>query len=161
MKTTPHKLKSRQGYTLVEVMIVTGMILLLASLAIPAFMRSRSYAQATKVASDFKMFSGLYAQYALETGSWPPDAAPGVIPTGMEDHLSDVTPDWDVATAIGGNWDWVRGSSGSGRDSGVSISGSAIIDADAEKIDELLDDGDLTSGIFQKAGGGLVYYMDL
>ena len=56
----------RGGFTLVEIMIVVSIIALLASIAVPNFLRSRKRAQATACLQDLRMIDESIDQYALE-----------------------------------------------------------------------------------------------
>jgi prepilin-type N-terminal cleavage/methylation domain-containing protein len=63
----PNKLKRRRGgFTLVELMIVVAIIALLASIAVPGFLRARKRAQASRVINDLRHLDGAIDQYALE-----------------------------------------------------------------------------------------------
>lgn len=55
------------GFTLVEIMIVVAIIALLASIAVPGFMRARKRAQATRVLNDLRIIDSAIDQYAIET----------------------------------------------------------------------------------------------
>lgn len=69
-KMTPspsEKYRSRGGFTLAEIMIVVAIIALLASIAVPAFMRARKRAQATRVLNDLRLIDSAIDQYAIET----------------------------------------------------------------------------------------------
>ena len=58
--------KSR-GFTLVEIMIVVAIIALLASIAVPNFLRARKRSQATRIMEDLRLLDGACDQYAIET----------------------------------------------------------------------------------------------
>jgi prepilin-type N-terminal cleavage/methylation domain len=60
---TNHK---RRGFTLVEIMIVVAIIALLASIAVPGFMRARKRAQATRILNDLRILDGAIDLYAIE-----------------------------------------------------------------------------------------------
>ena len=72
---TPGKTHSqptgRAGFTLVEIMVVVGIITLLAALAIPGFLRSRKRAQASRVMDDLRLIEAAVDQYAIETQRQP------------------------------------------------------------------------------------------
>ncbi len=65
----------RGGFTLVEIMIVVAIIAMLASLAIPTFLRARKRAQATATLDTLRLIDSAKDQYAVESGK---DA--GVLP---------------------------------------------------------------------------------
>jgi prepilin-type N-terminal cleavage/methylation domain-containing protein len=64
MKIT--SIKSR-GFTLVEIMIVVAIIALLASIAVPNFLRARKRSQATRILEDLRLLDEASDQYAVET----------------------------------------------------------------------------------------------
>jgi prepilin-type N-terminal cleavage/methylation domain-containing protein len=57
----------RQGFTLVEIMIVVAIIALLASIAVPNFLRARKRSQATRILEDLRLLDAASDQYAIET----------------------------------------------------------------------------------------------
>ena len=69
---TNHK---RRGFTLVEIMIVVAIIALLASIAVPGFLRARKRSQATRILNDLRLLDGAVDMYAIEnnkaTGAHP------------------------------------------------------------------------------------------
>ena len=58
---------NRRGFTLVEIMIVVAIIALLASIAVPGFLRARKRAQASRIINDLRLIDGAIEQYAIET----------------------------------------------------------------------------------------------
>jgi len=71
------KLNSRRGgFTLVEIMIVVAIIALLASVAVPNFMRARVRTQATQCKQDLRILDAAIDQWAIENNK-----ANGVTPT--------------------------------------------------------------------------------
>ncbi|MEO7932139.1 MAG: prepilin-type N-terminal cleavage/methylation domain-containing protein [Chthoniobacterales bacterium] len=71
--------KNRGGFTLVEIMIVVAIIALLASVAVPSFLRARKRSQATAVKNDLRLIDAAVDQYAIENNK-----AAGVQPTGAD-----------------------------------------------------------------------------
>jgi prepilin-type N-terminal cleavage/methylation domain-containing protein len=57
---------SRHGFTLVEIMIVVAIIALLASMAVPNFLRARKRSQATRILEDLRMLDNAQDEYAIE-----------------------------------------------------------------------------------------------
>ena len=59
--------KDRQAFTLVEIMIVVAIIALLASIAVPGFLRARKRSQASRVINDLRLIDNALDLYAIET----------------------------------------------------------------------------------------------
>src|ERR1700710_2085298 len=59
--------KNQRGFTLVEIMIVVAIIALLASIAVPGFLRARKRAQASRILNDLRLIDSALDQYAIET----------------------------------------------------------------------------------------------
>jgi len=58
--------RSRQGFTLVEIMIVVAIIALLASIAVPGFLRARKRSQASRIINDLRLIDNAIDMYAIE-----------------------------------------------------------------------------------------------
>ena len=80
----------RGGFTLVEIMIVVGIISIVTSIAIPNVLRGRNRAQATQILQDLRIIDAAIDQYAIETNK-PPGAAVS---------WSDVTPYMKAGTRL-------------------------------------------------------------
>jgi prepilin-type N-terminal cleavage/methylation domain-containing protein len=99
------------AFTLVEIMIVVSIIAVLATIAMPSFLRARRRAQNTRFANDLRVVTSAFELYAMEHGSYPVNATPGVLPAGMDTYFGP-TFDFSDATPIGGNWDWANRKTG-------------------------------------------------
>jgi len=81
MKKNIHRL---QGFTLVEIMIVVGIIGLLAAIALPNFMRSRATSQQNACINNLRQINSAVQQWAMETGqsagSPPPNMSTDLTP---------------------------------------------------------------------------------
>ncbi len=145
--TTAAMKKRTSGFTLIEIMIVAAIIVDIALIAMPSYMRSRKFAQDTRFMTDLRAASDGFDMYAAERNSYPPNAGPGVIPAGMQQYLAGV--DWASETPIGGTWNWDNNRNGSIAAVGVLFSSTGD-DVRMAGIDERIDNGILTTGGFRK-----------
>jgi len=58
--------KHRRGFTLLEIMIVTAIVALLAVIAIPGYLRSRKRSLATTLLNSLRVIAGAKEQYETE-----------------------------------------------------------------------------------------------
>ena len=97
------KTNRKSGFTLVEIMIVVAIIGLLASIAIPNFVRAREQAQLNSIVNNLRITEGAKDQWALEnkqgTGATPvaTDLAPYMKnstfpPTGVVGETYNINP---------------------------------------------------------------------
>lgn len=154
---TKTSIRRREGFTLVEIMIAVMIIGLLAALALPGFARARERVQMTLFVSDLRTFVHAAEQFVLETGAYPEDSSSGEIPTGLAPFLR--SPDaWTGGTPIGGLWDAELNSFGIVSAIGAHVTGGVPAHMLAG-IDEMLDDGNLSTGVFRQISGGRYYYV--
>jgi len=143
--------RRQDGFTLVELMIVAGIISLLALIAVPAFLRARERVQTTKFINTLRVASSAFDTYAMEHNSYPTDVNRGIVPPGMSGYFGP-TLDWTKPTPIGGQWDWDKDVFGF--KAAVSVVSPAATLQQLRDIDAAIDDGDLYSGRFQDKSNG-------
>lgn len=142
------------GFTLVEVMVVVTIISVLASLSVPAIRLLKLRARTAAIANDFRTFEAAFNAYAQEHGSFPAEAAVGVMPVGMNDRLGSTS--WLRATPMGGHYNWENNQLHFGVRYRAAIAITATSDAplplDVNQlldIDRKQDDGNLLNGSFR------------
>jgi len=140
-------------------MMVVLIISLLALMAVPAFQRIKMKTRTSIIANDLRVFAAAFDVYAQEKGTWPPEAAPGVIPVGMEVYLRNTA--WTRTTPIGGKYNWENNQLHFGvryrAAIAISAAPGAPLPLDAAQLyalDQAIDDGNLLTGNF-RIGTGL------
>lgn len=99
----------RDGFTLVELLVVVVILALLAMLGLLKYTDLRYAAKAAAVSGDIRTITVAAFNYQADTQDWPPEAAAGVVPTGLDTYLPgfawsnpDYTLDWDNFGVGGG-----------------------------------------------------------
>ncbi|HEY1685616.1 MAG TPA: type II secretion system protein [Tepidisphaeraceae bacterium] len=83
--------KAVGGFTLVELLVVIGIIALLVSILLPSLHKARDAAVRTACASNIHQILGIYAEYAAENSGWYPQTGPeGLAPSGWAWAGSDI-----------------------------------------------------------------------
>ena len=145
------------AFTLVEIMVVVVIIGLLAAIAIPAFQRVQQSSQNTRFISDLRTFAQGFETYATKNGGWPANAGTGVVPAGMSGEIKDAS--WTtLKNSVGGRWNWDFNNNGI--TASISCVNATASDAQMTAIDAKIDDGDLTTGSFQKINGRFMYILE-
>lgn len=65
------KARNRKGFTLIELMIVIAIIIILAAIAIPNYLRMTQKAKKSRVASDFESLATALEAYNTDWGTYP------------------------------------------------------------------------------------------
>jgi len=139
------------AFTLVEIMVVVGVIALLAVLAVPSLLHARQETQNAKFVNALRIATDAFEIYAAEHNNYPPDALRAIVPTGMANYFGNKL-DWTAPTPIGGSWDWDYNQFGF--TAGVSVVNPTISTQQLLEIDRKIDDGNLSTGSFQDKGSG-------
>lgn len=137
-------------------MIVTSIVGLLASLAIPSMKTAGTQSRSARVAREIKTSGHAFVQYAFDQGEYPADKFPSQMANGMTEYLQGFP--WGEETVIGGQWDWDY--EVFGIHAGVSINAPKWGDDLMQEIDAMIDDGNLSSGQFRKRPGGYIYILE-
>lgn len=137
-------------------MIVVVIIGLLAAIAIPAFSRVREKAQNSRFISDLRTFSQAFEVYAQVNGQWPNNVGSSVVPPGMSGDFNEAN--WKGRNSIGGRWNWDRNINGVS--AGISTTNVTVDDAQMATIDAVIDDGNLSTGLFQKFSDRYTYILE-
>lgn len=145
----------RDGFTLVEIMIVVVIIGLLAAIAIPAFARVRAQSQISAFANDMRIGGAAFETYAMETGGWPPDGS-GDVPAAMDGYLN--LAKFNGPTPLGGSWDWDRGVFGV--TAGLSVRNPTVDATTMLLVDQQIDDGNLATGDFRARTDGYILVLE-
>jgi len=79
--------KDRGGFTLVEMLMVTLIIGMLASLGMLKYIDLRSTARVASLTADFRSVTVAALNYYADHDVWPPEAGTGQTPQGLAQYL--------------------------------------------------------------------------
>ena len=147
---------AQTAFTLVEVMIVASVIGLLAAIAVPNFIMARESAQNGRFIGDLRMARGAFQMFNMDTGRYPVDQLPAIMPGGMDQYLARMQ--WAGATSIGGQWDWDYQQFGFV--AGVSVYQPSVPATQLAKIDRQIDDGNFNTGSFRSRAAGYISVLE-
>ena len=147
-----------RGFTLLEVIIVVVIVGVLAAIVIAEFVDAAQDVERTAFIESGHTFVTAAARYHLDTGSYP-SAPPGVVPAGLENYVR--AEQFLGPTPIGGVWDTSVNAFGVTASMGVFYAGPHPNRNDAymQEIDALIDDGDLSTGMFRKMSNQQYFFV--
>jgi prepilin-type N-terminal cleavage/methylation domain-containing protein len=150
----------RQGFTLIEILVVVVILGVMASVVIAQFTGVSDEAQRTAFITSGRTFVEAAQRYQIDYGSFP-NGAPGQLPNGFGDYVT--AHQWESVTPIGGLWDSAVNAYGFTASLGVFYGAGAPSphrdDDYMRQIDEAVDDGDLTTGSFQKVANTRYFWV--
>lgn len=79
--------RNRRGFTLVEMMMVTLIVGMLATLGMLKYIDLRSTARVASLTADFRSVTVAALNYYADHEGWPPEASAGQIPQGLAQYL--------------------------------------------------------------------------
>lgn len=140
--------KKQQGFSLIEIMLVVGIMSVLSFLAIPSFTATREKAIAATKINDVRVFTNMIEIYGMSTGQYP-----GFwISTGLPADAVDYLP----AAWTGDNYTWWVLTFGN--DTYAVVWNMGLSTRQKLLVDSALDDGNLGTGqVTIDAGSTLVY----
>lgn len=143
----------RAGFTLVELVVTIVVLGVLAGVALPRLRDYRETSQASMTARTFKNISNALHQYYLDNRMWPADQTVVNTPVpGLDPYLDSSV--LRRPPPMGGNWDWNNLNWAFYAIPNMSIQSvpnptSAPVVSVFTRIDTILDDGDLSTGVFR------------
>lgn len=152
------KRSARDGFTLVEIMIVVAIVGLLAVIAVPSFVKARHDARRSNFVNDLRLLCDGINLVAMNDRNYPADTTPGIPPSGLSNYVQRV--DWSRPTPIGGQWDWDGLQFQFGGRAGISVYRPDWSDSEMTEIDRCIDDGDLDAGAFRRRSQGFIYLIE-
>lgn len=142
----------RIGFSLLELLAVVSILGVIAAVIVPRIAESSNGSKVTVTAHQIRAIANACTLYRVEHGEWPPTGGPHNVPAGLETYFPERYT-WLYTCALGGSYKWW----GPGYLAGWG--GDAWSIEDMQKVDAILDDGDLAAGSFQNSGGRFRYYL--
>ena len=150
-------MSGRRGFSLIELVIVVVIIGILGAIAIPRISRGTEAARINAFVKEINALATAIDHYQVQTGNKVTDSSTGRTPTELKDYLQDNA--WEGETPIGGFWDIEVNDRGVGMAIGVHFMGVTVDRDAAKEVDEVLDDGNLKSGVFQQLAPDRYYLI--
>ena len=141
-------MRRARGFSLLEIVIVVVIIGVIGAIAIPRLSRASQGVRVGAFAADLNTFSKAIDRYELESGQDAPDTVTGKLPVELHDYINQ--KDWEELTPLGGYWDIERDEHGVTLAIGVHYLGVSGDVPDLRDLDREIDDGNLSTGRFQR-----------
>ncbi len=151
--------RERRAFTLVEILIVVVILGILAAIVVPTFAGATDESRRGAFVESLHSMIQSAEIYQARTGRFIPDSSSGVFPPELDGYIRE--SDFEGGTPIGGVWDTELNDSGVTSAVGVHFDGTGQTQDDAYMtlVDAIVDDGDLTTGVFRRLAATRYYYV--
>lgn len=136
---------NRRGFTFIEILMVFAVIAILVTIAVLKYVDLRNHALVTNVQSELNAVRLAAYNYWADRSTFPPEAAPGVVPTGMAPYLSNTDFSGSQYTL---DWENFQGGGGGGGAGGMQV-GIVVTSTNTG----------LMTLLARRATGGLPYFV--
>lgn len=148
--------QARSAFTLVEILIVVVILGILAAIVVPQFTGATDEARMGAFVSSLKTYADACEYFSAKEGHFPPDSSSGTMPPEFAGYVDQ--DEFESPTPLGGVWDTEFNDSGVTAAVGVHFQGVPVPDY-MQQVDEIFDDGDLSTGLFQQLAADRFYYV--
>jgi len=150
-------IQMKQAFTMLEVVVVTVVIGILAAMVIPKFANAREETTTAMVAEDLRTMARAIQLYQGVNGSFPPNASRADDAALMATYFKGDNP-FEMSSPIGGVYDYENLNK-------VAVmilqdGANTYTNADAVALDVYMDNGDLTTGRLREVGNTLRFRFD-
>lgn len=143
--------RSTFGFTLIELAVTTAVIGIIVAIALPIYRDYTTRAGMAEMVLELDNMADRIKLFRQQNGRYPNDTHI-VPPTGVP-----MPPYWSEPTQLGGNYNW-EGPNNYPY-AGISILGATASDEHIKLFDRIVDDGDITTGIFRRTPNGRLTYI--
>lgn len=147
------KRKPQKGFSIIELMVVTTVIGIIALMGIPSVRTATHRATATVTASDLRKFGDAIELYSTSSGSYPNTMTYTRVPEEIANYLPKAWLDG------GYSWFYINSS----RYTYIYVYDLKFTAEQAVQLDQMIDDGNIGNGRVRVAvnGTGLIYLLKL
>ena len=145
-----------RGFSLVEILVVIAVIGIIAAIAVPYIGTIREKARVASTVHDFRTFRTAFYSYSLMRNGYPPDSH-NELPKGVGMEAFLAADSFERDAAISGRFNW----EGPERYpyAGISLTTTNASQSELEAVDDILDDGNLSTGYFRRTPNGRYTYI--
>ena len=76
-------MNNRSGFTIIELLVVTFLLGILASIAVLKYLDMRNHALAAQMSQELRAIHVAALNYHADTEGWPPEIGAGAVPAGL------------------------------------------------------------------------------
>ncbi len=154
---------TRNGFTLIEVVIVVATIGILTAIVVPKFAGAHTDASVTAAGEDILAMTQALENHNTHNGYWPAETTIGNTPPEIATSFKGSSP-FEKPCPIGSAYDYEYKIIGGEKFVSIAIKSTAALPGpsivDAQALDAYIDDGVLNTGRFRSTASGYAYRIN-
>jgi type II secretory pathway pseudopilin PulG len=146
---------------MIEILVVVIVLGILAAAVIPKFATAQQDTNLAATAEDLKVIEAALQMYVAKHGSYPRDVNRTQYPRELAPYFKNGNP-FEKPTPLGGKYDYEGPPNWNPVQISMRTESQQVghTEADAQRLDDYMDDGNLRTGLIRRDGNRTYYIID-
>lgn len=150
-----------KAFTMIEVIVVVIVLGILAAAVIPKFATAQQDTSLAATAEDLKVIEAALQMYVAKNGTYPRDVNRTQYPEELKPYFKNGNP-FEKLVPLGGKYDYEGLPNWNPVQISMRTESQQVghTEADAQRLDDYMDDGNLRTGLIRRDGNRTYYIID-
>jgi len=150
-----------RAFTMIELLVVIIVVGILAAMVVPKFATAQQDTSLAATAEDLKVIEAALQMYVAKNGTYPRDVNRTKYPPELKPYFKNGNP-FEKLVPLGGKYDYEGPPNWNPVQISMRTESGTVghTEAEAQRLDDYMDDGNLATGLIRRQGGRTYYIVD-